>query len=79
MQLSIKSFLQSMDFKLILITAASVIFVVIFCIAFVKISKKNAKCKAELRELDYLTQIYNRGYFIKNVNCSYLLQILNIL
>ena len=65
MTLSIQDFLNSQNFKLIAVVAASIMFVLIFCIVSIKISRKSAKCKAEMRELDYLTQIYNRGYFYK--------------
>ena len=53
------------NFKLILVGIAAIIFVVLFCVVFVMLSKRNNKIKAEMRELDYLTQIYNRGYFYK--------------
>ena len=53
------------NYKLIIIASSIALFAIVFCMVFVKISRKSAKCMAEMRELDYLTQIYNRGYFYK--------------
>ncbi len=57
--------LESANLKLILVGIAAILFVVLFCASFVMLNKRNNKIKAEMRELDYLTQIYNRGYFYK--------------
>ena len=57
--------LGNANLKLILVGIAAILFVVLFCVVFVMLSKRNNKIKAEMRELDYLTQIYNRGYFYK--------------
>ena len=54
----IGDFLMS-NYKLIIIASSIALFAIVFCMVFVKISRKSAKCMAEMRELDYLTQIYN--------------------
>ncbi len=61
----LKDFFLSTNFKITLTLLLALIFVLVFVFIILKIYKKNVKIKAELNELDYLTRIYNRGYFYK--------------
>ena len=61
----IKDYFLGLEFKYLVLILGILILSIISIILIVMISKHSKKTRAELRELDYLTKIYNRYYYYK--------------
>ena len=62
---SLKNTLSGMDNKYLIILLVAVSALALCLIILIIVTKHSNKARAELRELDYLTKIYNRAYYFK--------------
>lgn len=63
--LSIKSALLGMENTYLIILSVALLAAILSLIIVIVVTKHSNKTRAELRELDYLTKIYNRAYYYK--------------